>query len=238
MPDLRRHRGARLRRLADEQAALRRVATLVARGVSPEELFSAVSDEVGRLFDAEAAIARFECDGSAMVVVGLTEGIPVVSIGTRWPLEEFLASTEVYRTGRPARNEHTGFQDAAGPVADSLRKMSFTSTVAAPIAVEGKLWGVMTVSHRLKALPADTEERVENFTELVAAAIANAASRAELAASEARAQELAREQAGLRRVATLVAKDANADEATPAAPFASTISPTPRASMPSRATRA
>jgi nucleoside phosphorylase len=78
-----------LRQLVDEQAAPRRVATLVGRGVSPEgrgvspeELFSAVSEEVGRLSRAEAVIARVEADGSAVVVVGLTHGIPVVTIGT------------------------------------------------------------------------------------------------------------------------------------------------------------
>jgi len=212
MPDARRDLHPRPGRVAEEQAALRRVATLVARGVSAEELFSAVSTEVGRLFGAEVAIARFEADGSGMAVVGLTPGIPVVSIGTRWPLEGFLASTAVYRTGRPARSDHTGHRTASGMVADNLRQMNFRSTVAAPIVVEGGLWGVLTVNDERQPLPADTEERVAKFTELVATAIANAESRAELAASEAGAQELAKEQAALRRVATLVANTAKAEE--------------------------
>jgi GAF domain-containing protein len=192
-------------RLAEEQAALRRVATLVAHGASPEETFSAVSDEVGRLFGAEVALARFEPDGSGMVVVGLTQGVPVVSIGTRWELEDFLASTAVYRTGRPARSDHTGHRDASGPIADSLRQMNFVSTVAAPITVEGSLWGVITVNDRRKPLPPDTEERVGKFTELVATAIANTESRAELG-------ELLAEQAALGRVATLVARGVSPDE--------------------------
>jgi GAF domain-containing protein len=199
-------------RLVEEQAALRRVATLVARGISPEEMFSAVSNEAGRLFGAEAAIARFEPDGSSMVVVGVTPGIPVVSIGTRWQLEDYLASTTVYRTGRPARSDHTGHRDAIGPVANSLRQMNFVSTVAAPITVEGSLWGVMTLSDERKPLPPNAGERVAKFTELVATAIANAESRAELRASEARAHDLATEQAALRRVATRVAEGARADE--------------------------
>jgi GAF domain-containing protein len=194
-----------LAQLAEEQAALRRVATLVARGATPEETFSAVSSEVGRLFDAEVALARFEPDGSGMVVVGLTEGIPVVSIGTRWKLEDFLASTAVYRTGRPARNDHTGHRTASGPVADSLRQMSFVSTVAAPIVVEGNLWGTLTVSDQRQPLPPDTEERVAKFTELVGTAIANAESRAAL-------RQLADEQAALRRVAELVARGVSSDE--------------------------
>jgi PAS domain S-box-containing protein len=200
-----------VRRLLDEQAALRRVATLVARGVSPAEIFAAVTDEVGALFGSEAAVARFEPDGSAMVV-GLTKGMPVVSIGTRWPFEDFLASTTVYRTGRPARSDHTGYRNASGSVAEDLRKVNFVSTVAAPIVVEGDLWGVMTVSDKREPLPPDTEERVAKFTGLVATALADAESRAELAASEARARALAEEQAALRRVATLVAGGAAPDQ--------------------------
>ena len=73
---------ADVEQLAEEQAALRRVATLVARGVSPDELFSEVNDEVGRLFDSEASIARFEPDGSGVIIVAQTAGIPIVSIGT------------------------------------------------------------------------------------------------------------------------------------------------------------
>jgi signal transduction histidine kinase len=201
-----------LSQLAAEQAALRRVATLVARGVSQDELFSEVNDEVGALFDSEASIARFEPDGSGVVIVAQTAGIPIVSIGTRWELDDLLATTRVYRTGRPARNDWTGLETAAGPTAERLRKMNFTSTVAAPIVVEGGLWGVMTVSHPTERLPPDTEERVERFTELVATAIADAEGRAELAASEARAHELAREQTALRRIATLVAESASPDE--------------------------
>ncbi len=77
-----------LRSLLDEQAALRRVATLIARGAQPVELFSAVSNEVARLFGSdEAAVGRFEPDGSAVVVVGASEGIRGVSVGARWALE-------------------------------------------------------------------------------------------------------------------------------------------------------
>jgi signal transduction histidine kinase len=89
--------------------------------------------------------------------------------------------------------------------------MDFISTVAAPIVVEGSLWGVMTVSDLRDRLRADAKERVEKFTELVATAIANAQSRAALAASEARAHTLAREQTALRRVAMLVAEAAQPD---------------------------
>ena len=213
MPDSRRDQDPRLRWLADEQAALRRVATLVARGVSPAELFSAVSNEVGRLFGSgQAAIGRYEPDGSSVVYVGISQGLSTMPIGTRWPLEDFLASTTVYRTGRPARQEQRDYETATGPVADTLRELNTVSRVGAPIVVEGKLWGVLLVTDTHEHLPPDTEERVAMFTELVAIAIANAEGRAELASSEARAHDLAREQAALRRVATLVAEGTSAGE--------------------------
>src|SRR5262249_43102666 len=198
---------ARARELAEEQAALRRVATLVARRVRPLEVFSAVSQEVGRVFASPyAGVARFELDGSGVVILGVSEGIRNIPIGTLWPLEDFLATTSVYRTGRPARNERSDWEDTSGPVAESLRELGLVATVAAPMVVEGNVWGVITVSDAHQRLPPDTEERLAAFTELVATAIANAESRAELAASEARARELAEEQAALRRVATLVAE--------------------------------
>ena len=202
----------RTQHLAREQAALRRVATLVARGVSQEEIFSAVSHEVGVLFGADPCICRFETDGSSMVVVGVTETTPVVSIGLCLQLEDFLSSTTVYRTGRPARNDHRAVRNASGPVADILNNANYACTVSAPIVVQGNLWGVMTLSRADEALPLDTESRLERFTDLVAVAIANAKSRGELAASEERAHALAKEQAALRRVATLVAEGVSAEE--------------------------
>jgi signal transduction histidine kinase len=203
---------AALDRLVQEHAALQRVAELVARGVSPGEIFRAVSGEVAELFGSEAGVARFEPDGSALVYVGLTEGIRGISIGTRWPLENFLASSQVYRTGRPARSDEVIWRTASGPVGDAIRENDFVSNVSAPIVVDGKPWGVISVADRRQSLPPDAEERVAQFTELVATAIANTESRSELAASEARAHELAKEQAALRRVATLVAEGATADD--------------------------
>jgi GAF domain-containing protein len=213
MPDPRRHEDLRLRQLADEQASLRRVATLVARGTSPDRLFSAVSNEVGQLFGSgQAAIGRYEPDGSSVVYLGISQGLSMMPVGTRWPLEAFLASTTVYRTGRPARQEQRDYDTASGPVADTLRELNTVSRVGAPIFVEAKLWGVLLVTDTSEHLPPDTEERVAKFTELIGTAIANADSRAELASSEARANDLAREQAALRRVATSVAERVSADE--------------------------
>ena len=178
---------ARARELAEEQAALRRVATLVAKGVGPEEVFSAVTNEVAQLFgSSRALVGRFEPDGSAMVVVGVSSGIRRVSIGSRWQLEDYMASTGVYRTGHPVRTDQSDFEHASGAMADVQREIGAVSIVGAPIVVEGRQWGFVTVTDVSKRLPADAEKRLEKFTELVATAIANAESRAELAASRAR----------------------------------------------------
>ena len=177
----------RARELADEQAALRRVATLVARGVSPEEIFSAVTNEMGRLFDSsQACVGRFEPDGSAMVVVGVSDGTRGISTGSRWELEDYMASTGVHRTGRPVRVERSDLEHVSGPMADVLREIGAVSNVGAPIVVEGNQWGFVTVTDVNKRLPADAEKRLEQFAELLGTAIANADSRAELAASRAR----------------------------------------------------
>jgi signal transduction histidine kinase len=197
---------AELSRLAEEQAALGRVATLVARGAQPDEVFSVVSNEVGRLFGSDqAAVARYEREGAGMVVVGVSQGIRGVSIGTRWPLEDFLASTAVYRTGRPARTEQDDYEAASGPVSETLREINAVSNVAAPIVVDDRVWGVMTVSNVYGRLPADAEERLAKFTELVATAVANVQAQTDL-------QRLAEEHAALRRVATMVARERPPEE--------------------------
>jgi PAS domain S-box-containing protein len=191
-------RGA-LAELADEQAALRRVATLVARSAQPAEIFSAVSDEVGALFGTDTAgVVRFEREDEAIVFVGVSKHVKeVIPLGTRWPLEEALASDQVYRTGRSARVEQIDWSEVGGNVGPAGRRLGVASTVASPITVEGRLWGAATISAH-ERLPDGTEARLAQFADLVATAMANADARGAV-------QRLAEEQAGLRRVATLVA---------------------------------
>jgi signal transduction histidine kinase len=176
---------ASLARLAQEQAALRRVATLVAQGVPPVEIFSAVSEEVTRLFGAQAGVLRFEHEGPAVVFVGVSKAIDL-PVGTRWEFQPGMASAEVYRTGRSARVDAMDWSSAGGIVAGAARRLGIVSNVGSPIGVEGRLWGAMIVVSTDELLPADTEGRLEKFTELVATAIANAESRSELAASRRR----------------------------------------------------
>jgi signal transduction histidine kinase len=175
-----------LSRLANEQAALRRVATLVARGVPPAEVFAAVAEEVGRLLGTDAAhILRYEPDGTATLVAGWSrEGDPLL-VGTRYTIEEGTLSALMLRTGRPARAD--SYADAPRSIVARVRQLGIRSSVACPITVEGRLWGATAVSSkRPEPLPAGTEARIADFTELAATAIANTQAQAELAASRAR----------------------------------------------------
>jgi signal transduction histidine kinase len=175
-----------LRGYAEEQAALRRVATLVARAAPPEEVFAAVAAEVGRLLEVDyTGLGRYEPDG-AVTFVGMWgsagAALPVPS-GTRVDLGGRNATTLVFQTGRPARDDVADF---TGPVVDLGREVGIRTSVGVPINVEGRLWGVVTVSSRRSALPADTEARLAGFTELIATALANAEAQAALTASRAR----------------------------------------------------
>jgi signal transduction histidine kinase len=176
---------AALTRLAEEQAALRRVATLVAHGGPPAEIFSAVSDEVARLFRTRAGVLRFEHDGPAIVFAGVSRALEL-PVGTRWEFQPGMASAEVYRTGRSARVDAMDWPSASGPVAGAARRLGVVSSVVSPIVVEGRLWGAISTASTDELLPSGTEERLEKFTGLLATAIANAESRSELAASRRR----------------------------------------------------
>jgi signal transduction histidine kinase/uncharacterized protein YoaH (UPF0181 family) len=178
-----------LAELAEEQAALRRVATLVAQGARPAQVFQAVSAEVGRLVPADAAaLSRYEADGT---ITPLGEWTPTggsefgVPVGERLPLKRGTSAWLVFETRRPARVD--GFAGAAGRGPDLARAAGWRSSVAAPIIVEGRLWGVVSVGSKTeRLLPPETEERLREFTELLATAIANAESHEELDASRAR----------------------------------------------------
>jgi signal transduction histidine kinase len=188
--------------LAREQAALRRVATLVARDVSPAEVLDAVVVEARALLGTDAMrLLRYEGDDIAVVVANNSGPDAEIPVGSRVPLDGDNIPAIVLRTSRPARQQ--GLQDATGPLAARARALGIEVAVGAPVTVEGRLWGVMVAGWRRQlSLSAETESRMEQFTELVATAIANAESRAGLA-------RLADEQAALRRVATLVAEGAS-----------------------------
>ncbi|MDX6436117.1 MAG: hypothetical protein QOK34_951 [Gaiellaceae bacterium] len=174
-----------LARVTTEQAALRRIATLVARGVPPAELFSAVADEVASLIATDSAlVAHLDPDGAVTILALAGAPIGDLEEGERFQAEPPTAVAEVVRTRLPARTED--YEHAPPELKERIRSLGVRSTVATPIVVEGHLWGVIVAVSRGRRLPADTERRLMKFTELVATAIANAESRSELAASRAR----------------------------------------------------
>jgi GAF domain-containing protein len=195
-----------LARLADEQTALRRVATLVARGVPPADVFEAVVEELGRLLGVgSTGLVRFEDEQTVTVVAGWGRLSEVIRVGARLPVGGMNVISQIARTGRPARLDYVGHA-GTGDIADRARRLDTQAAAGGPIVVAGRLWGAM-IAAALEgdALPPDSEARLGQFTELIGAAIANAEARVEVA-------RLADEQAALRRVATLVAGQSPAGE--------------------------
>ena len=172
--------------LADEQAALRRVATLVAEGASTAEVFAAVADKVSEVMHLPvAAIQRYDEDGETMTMLAASSDRPhPFQPGTRWPLHHSGLAGQVQRTGRAARAQD--YTDRRGSFAVVARELGLESVAGAPIIVNGAVWGLVTIASTDAPLPDDTEDRLVEFTELLGTAIANTQSRAELSASRAR----------------------------------------------------
>jgi signal transduction histidine kinase len=168
----------RAEELASEQAALRRVATLVAKDAPEGKVFTAAAEEVGRLARASTAqVFRYEQDGSVVRLAVWGSGTEDLTVSARYPAGGHDVATMVLRSGRPARVDGT----AAGLVPVTRQT---EAVIGDPIFVDGRLWGlVMVTTSRPGALPGDAEERIAGFTELVATA---AQRRGEMIASRKR----------------------------------------------------
>jgi len=178
-------------RLADEQAALRRIATLVASEAAPSAVFERVTTEVGQLLSVpDARVVRYEDTGLGTVVGGWAadpdvEGWPV---GASVPLDSDTVIVRVLRTGEAQRV--TSYEGVGGELAERLRTIGFGAAVAAPVRVGGRVWGVLVAAgHDPDDLPVGAEDRLSAFAELVAQALANADAYEKLAASRARIVE-------------------------------------------------
>jgi GAF domain-containing protein len=194
-----------LARIADEQAALRRVATLVAKRVPTGELFAAVVQEAGRLMVAHTAgLLRYDAPDMVNVIANWTAEDVQAAVGGRWPLEGDSIAPRVQRSGRPERIDD--WSTVEGPLAAFIRdELGIVSAVGTPVVVEERLWGTLMVQSKTGTLAPDTESRLAALADLVATAIANERAQDEL-------RRFADEQAALRRVATLVAQRSPAEK--------------------------
>jgi PAS domain S-box-containing protein len=177
---------AQVRRLAEEQAALRRVATLVARGADQATVFAAVTEEVARLSGAQTAnMIRYLADDTALVIGAWSQpGAPNIELGARVPLDGDTAGPRIRRTGAPVRDD--SFQPGQGQLARSLSGLGFNAAIGAPVVLDGRLWGALILRSADGPFPSGAEHRLQGFAELAAQALANAEAREQLAASRAR----------------------------------------------------
>jgi signal transduction histidine kinase/integral membrane sensor domain MASE1 len=174
------------RELADEQAALRRVATVVAAESPPSDVFEQVTEEVGRLLGLPgAAVVQYHGGGTAKVVGGWSEdGRLRIPVGTSLDLDGDAVLAKVLRTGAAQRMER--YDEASGSLAETLRSSGYRAAVAAPVTVAGGLWGALVAATTTdEPLPEGLEERLCDFADLVGQALANADARERLAASRA-----------------------------------------------------
>jgi signal transduction histidine kinase len=178
------------RALADEQAALRRVATLVATGVQPSRVFGQVTEEVARLLGMPgASVLRYGDAHTATVVGGWSEdGTLSLPVGSTFDLDGDTVVAKVLRSGSPQRVDR--YQETKGDLSETLQRSGYRAAVAAPVTVAGRLWGALAAATRsAEQLPEGLEQRLCDFAELVAQALANADAREQLAASRARIVE-------------------------------------------------
>jgi PAS domain S-box-containing protein len=177
-----------LQRMADEQAALRRVATAVAAETEPTRLFGLVAEEVGRALDARIAnLLRFNSDGTALMMGAWEEGGAIIPVGDTFVPDGQTVASQILHTGRPARVD--SFEGVTGSLAATLRERGIRAAVGAPVSFAGTLWGAVIISSSGAPFPPGAEQRVASFADLAAQAIANAQAREELAASRARIVE-------------------------------------------------
>jgi PAS domain S-box-containing protein len=193
--------------LAAREGALRRIATLVAGGAASSQVFSAIAEEVAHMLGLRLVhLWRYEPDGTATVLGAWNERPQPYEVGTNWRFDDPMVSglVQQMRGGRPVRIDD--FSKVTGAAADAGRAMGITATAGAPIVVDGELWGMMgAAAADGEPLPDHIEDRLAEFTELVATAISNTTRGEQFA-------RLADEQAALRRVATLIARESSSAE--------------------------
>jgi hypothetical protein len=164
---------AEYRRLAEEQAALRRLSALVARGVEPSQVFDAVVKEMRRCLNVfTAALWRYEPGGEITMVGAAAEPTALAKwpVGTRTPIDGNTLAAVVLSTGRPARMDN--YENSVGSIAARVRAVGLRTAVGVPVIVDGRAWGLAAVGSAVPGtMPADTEARISGFAELIGAAV-------------------------------------------------------------------
>jgi signal transduction histidine kinase len=170
----------------DIERALREVAVLVARGVAPEEVFDAISEQAARVCEVGAgAVVRFNAAGATIVGRWGEVARDVLPQGLSFALDGGGALTLVRETGLPARFDEYAL--SGGAMGEVVRPIGLRASAAAPVLVEGSVWGALVVSaFDSETLPLDTEERLTAFTELASVAVAGADAHERLLESRAR----------------------------------------------------
>jgi signal transduction histidine kinase len=177
----------------EEERALRRIAILVAQEHAPEDVLTVVAEEVARHLAADAAmIARYDGPRRATVVADWSApGLAFLPVGSEIELGPETAMARVYATSVPARVDT--YEGMRGEYPAQLRALGMRASVAAPVLVDGRLWGAVAAGSALEPFSADSEGRLGAFAELVAQAIANVDARIRLRESRARIVEAADE---------------------------------------------
>ena len=172
--------------LARQQAALRRIATLVASRADPREVHSAVAVELAAGLDAEhVSVVRYEDNEQYEVLAAQDDAGDESRLvpGERLAVGGHNVCTIVLETGEPAVVDYAA---ATGPVAERLRRRGFVCGLGVPITVDGRTWGAVIVGVAAREPAPDIQARMSDFADLIATAVANAETRAQLTRSRAR----------------------------------------------------
>ena len=180
------------RELTAEQAALRRIATLVAGDTDPDRVFEEVTTEAAQTLGASAAsLARFDPRNTVTFIGAWSQtGTLAFPVGSSMALDEGGVLAAVRQTGEPQRIER--YDELAGPVGERMATFGYGSAAAAPIKLAGKVWGALVAAGKGEdQFPVGTERRLADFADLVAQSLANADAYRKLADSRARIVEVA-----------------------------------------------
>jgi diguanylate cyclase (GGDEF)-like protein/putative nucleotidyltransferase with HDIG domain len=156
-------------RVSEEHAVMRELATAVAAGTPPADVFVLASRRIGALLGVDGCgVVEFASSESAVLAGAWSNGAaPALAPGTILPVTRGDDMHRVYTEGRSVRvDRHAPAKRAA--------RMGYGCSLTTPVPVRGRLWGVISVaSVAPETLPADAERVLDDFAELIGLAVAN-----------------------------------------------------------------